>query len=120
MAIEYGAELGVRTTRNVFYSNGFLDQWSSAGITWMNRTDSRSAMIQEGAHHLDLMFSHPLDPPSVREVRALEMEYVQRWIDEWNAAISPKGSVRSKVPSLPRRSKDRDSLVDSRNAIIFS
>ena len=33
MAEVYGGLDAVRRTANVVYSNGFLDQWSSAGIT---------------------------------------------------------------------------------------
>ena len=33
MAEVYGGLDAVRRTTNVVYSNGFLDQWSSAGIT---------------------------------------------------------------------------------------
>ena len=79
----YGGEEAIRLTTNVVYSNGFLDQWSSAGITAVNRTDSVSLMIEDGAHHLDLMFSHPDDPPSVTRAREVERRYIAHWVDAW-------------------------------------
>ena len=79
--------------------------------------------IDVGAHHLDLMFrcgwvvketgvgrlragslsrlhrsylcSHPLDPPSVKEVRKLEEEHIVRWISEARA----RGQLANKGPS---------------------
>jgi lysosomal Pro-X carboxypeptidase len=36
--------------------------------------------VDQGAHHLDLMFSHPLDPPSVQHVRARELDVIRGWI----------------------------------------
>lgn len=36
----------------------------------------------QGAHHLDLMFSHPLDPPSVKAARATEEQHISRWIEQ--------------------------------------
>ena len=41
--------------------------------------------IPEGAHHLDLMFSHPDDPPSVRVARQFEMAQVRHWVAEHHA-----------------------------------
>jgi lysosomal Pro-X carboxypeptidase len=80
MSEAYGTADAVALTTNVFYSNGKLDQWSSGGVTWMNRTDSRSFLIDDAAHHLDLMFSHHLDPQSVVDARALERKYMHRWL----------------------------------------
>ena len=42
-------------------------------------------MIPDGAHHLDLMFSHPNDPPSVRAARAFELASIRRWVSEFAA-----------------------------------
>ena len=39
-----------------------------------------AAQVPEGAHHLDLMFSNPADPPAVRAVRDVEIATMRRWI----------------------------------------
>lgn len=44
-------------------------------------------VIEQGAHHLDLMFSNPLDPESVKAARASHREHMQKWIDGRNADI---------------------------------
>jgi hypothetical protein len=40
----------------------------------------------QGAHHLDLMFSHPLDPPSVTAARQTELKHITKWIQESSQA----------------------------------
>ena len=42
-----------------------------------------AVFIEQGAHHLDLMFSHPDDPPSVRAARELEESMIVNWIEEY-------------------------------------
>jgi len=49
--------------------------------------------IAEGAHHLDLMFSHPSDNASLRAARRMEMQHVRRWVKQKNAA-STRGQGR--------------------------
>lgn len=39
-------------------------------------------LIEEGGHHLDLMWSTPDDPAEVQAVRQMELGYIKRWIEE--------------------------------------
>ena len=71
---------------NIFITNGQLDPWRAAGITELPRGANPSIVtrtIELGAHHFDLRSAHPLDPPSVREVRQEEKEHMKVWIQEW-------------------------------------
>ncbi|XP_076002584.1 lysosomal Pro-X carboxypeptidase [Genypterus blacodes] len=77
--VVYGGK-DIASHSNIIFSNGGLDPWSAGGVT-ANITDSLVAiMIPDGAHHLDLRYSHVDDPPSVRAARALEVKYFQEWI----------------------------------------
>ncbi len=70
----------------------------AAGGVLEDVSDSVVAVtIPQGAHHLDLMFSHPSDSASLRAARQLEMRNVRRWIRQRNAAetnASGRGRVR--------------------------
>ncbi|EFN56397.1 hypothetical protein CHLNCDRAFT_144962 [Chlorella variabilis] len=79
--IEWGGKrLGAAS--NIVFSNGLLDPWSGGGVlaNISQANDLVAVVIPEGAHHLDLMFSHPLDPPSVTAARAFEEHYIAKWI----------------------------------------
>ena len=41
-----------------------------------------AVIIPEGAHHIDLMFSNKLDPPSVKHARQFELDNIHKWIAE--------------------------------------
>ncbi|KAI9915573.1 hypothetical protein PsorP6_008529 [Peronosclerospora sorghi] len=61
--ISYGDEM-LRSASNIVFSNGLLDPWSSAGVLHAPKDAKVTIVkIEEGAHHLDLFFSHPMDPP---------------------------------------------------------
>ena len=72
---------------NIVFSNGEYDPWRAAGVYGFNATerDVVSLLVQQGAHHLDLMFSTEDDPQSVRDVRAVELSYISKW--EAQAAV---------------------------------
>ncbi|GFR48295.1 hypothetical protein Agub_g10174 [Astrephomene gubernaculifera] len=83
-AFTYGG-LNYRYASNIAFSNGLYDPWSSFGLL-TNASDTVVAIIiPEGAHHLDLMYSHPADPPSVTAARLTEMQLVRSWIEQHDA-----------------------------------
>ena len=84
IAEEFG---GAASATNIVFSNGLYDPWSSGGVlSAANLSDSVAAVIiPEGAHHLDLMFSNPQDPASVTHARQVELQHIQKWIDQANA-----------------------------------
>lgn len=75
---------GTAGASNIVFSNGQYDPWRSGGVTASpaNSSSVVAVVVKEGAHHLDLMFSNTKDSDSVKAVRSLEMEHVQRWIAE--------------------------------------
>ncbi|EFJ51337.1 hypothetical protein VOLCADRAFT_41600, partial [Volvox carteri f. nagariensis] len=78
-AITYGG-LDYRYASNIVFSNGLYDPWSAYGVLTDISDSVVAVIIPEGAHHLDLMYSHPSDPPSVRAARQIEMDYVRNWV----------------------------------------
>ena len=72
---------------NIFLSSGQLDPWRAAGIQSLpTNADPHSIIVRiidDGAHHLDLRSTHPLDPPSVTKVRQEELESFEHWIRQW-------------------------------------
>jgi hypothetical protein len=77
---------------NIFLTHGQLDPWRAAGIQSLPRGSPGSIIIrtiEHGAHHFDLRSSHPLDPPSVVEVRQEEIVEMQKWIKQWKELHPP-------------------------------
>lgn len=77
--VVYGGK-DISAHSNIIFSNGGLDPWSAGGVTHNISESLVSIMIPDGAHHLDLRYSNALDPPTVREARALELKYFKEWI----------------------------------------
>jgi hypothetical protein len=67
---------------NVVFSNGLLDPWSSAGVLNSTHPSVIIAVIPDGAHHLDLFFSNPMDPPSVIAARAVQIAAMREWVQQ--------------------------------------
>lgn len=98
-------ELGVDNipaSSNIVFANGLLDPWHSGGVL-QNISESLIALIiPEGAHHLDLFFSTPQDPPSVTAVRRSQVHYMKIWIAE-AAKMKSKGQSEKNPPELSKR-----------------
>ncbi|TYZ63936.1 hypothetical protein PybrP1_002902 [[Pythium] brassicae (nom. inval.)] len=84
--VSYG-DASLRAASNIVFSNGRLDPWSSGGVRRVPPGSKVSVVdIADGAHHLDLFFSHPADPESVKKARKIEVAHIRRWIHEFAAA----------------------------------
>ena len=70
---------------------------STAGGVLQNASSTVTAVIiEDGAHHLDLMFSHPADPLSVKTARQHELNQINAWLDSYYAqANMPLRHVQS-------------------------
>ena len=65
---------------NIIFSNGEYDPWRSGGVL-TNLSDTLVAIeVAQGAHHLDLFFSEPEDPPSLSAVRDAEVAIIKGWL----------------------------------------
>ncbi|XP_055851394.1 lysosomal Pro-X carboxypeptidase-like isoform X2 [Episyrphus balteatus] len=73
----------LKTATNIIFSNGLLDPWSAAGVLRTPNDESIVINIPEGAHHIDLRYSNPLDPPSVTQAREVEELYLKKWIRQF-------------------------------------
>lgn len=88
----YYGGLNIEAASNIVFSNGLLDPWSSGGVL-QNISDSLVAVVLDlGAHHLDLMFSDPADPPCVKNARAVQEANILKWIKESRAYNTPSST----------------------------
>ncbi|RLN65453.1 hypothetical protein BBJ29_001154 [Phytophthora kernoviae] len=82
---EYGGMKALRAASNIVFSNGDFDPWSATGVLESLSPSVVTVPVPGGAHHLDLFFTHPLDPPAITKARQTELAYVRKWIDEFYA-----------------------------------
>jgi lysosomal Pro-X carboxypeptidase len=59
-----------------------FDPWRSGGVVANTSASLPALVIPGAAHHLDLFFTDPRDPPSVTQARKDEMAYVKGWVAE--------------------------------------
>jgi len=68
---------------NIIFSNGNLDPWHGGGFLKSQSDTLISVIIEDGAHHLDLRGSNPLDPQSVKTARNQELMFVKKVLDRY-------------------------------------
>lgn len=79
MHVSYGGR-ELKGASNIVFTNGRLDPWNSGGVSTASDPSIATVWIDDGAHHLDLFFSHPDDPPSVIEARKIQVQHISKWI----------------------------------------
>ena len=72
-----GRRLGAAS--NVVFSNGLYDPWHGGGVLQSVSSSVLAVVIPEGAHHLDLMWSHADDPPSVLRAPRYDQALFEGW-----------------------------------------
>mmetsp|Transcript_19116 Transcript_19116/g.53498 ORF Transcript_19116/g.53498 Transcript_19116/m.53498 type:complete len:399 (-) Transcript_19116:306-1502(-) len=84
--VQFGGLQALKQASNIVFSNGEFDPWSAFGVLSNISSTVHAVFISEGAHHLDLMWSNPADPPSVRSARSYEMQQIAAWIKDFKGA----------------------------------
>ncbi|OQR85173.1 lysosomal Pro-X carboxypeptidase [Achlya hypogyna] len=78
----YGGRDALRSASNIVFSNGNYDPWAGMGVLEDLNPSVVAVAVDGGAHHLDLMFSHPLDTAAVKTARATEKAHMWKWVHE--------------------------------------
>jgi lysosomal Pro-X carboxypeptidase len=85
----FGSDERLFVNQKIVLTNGRLDPWSYAGIGYkarvMSKADAlpRNVIWMDGAaHHLDIWWPHPDDPPSVVQAREIAFRMISNWIAE--------------------------------------
>jgi len=80
LSIYFGVDL--KYTSRIILSNGLLDPWHGGGFLQSLSDSVIAVIIPEGAHHLDLRGSDPLDPVGLIEARNKEKSYLKQWLSQ--------------------------------------
>jgi lysosomal Pro-X carboxypeptidase len=81
--IHYGGRKFLEVASNMVFSNGNYDPCSATGVLQSFSESVVAVHIEGGAHHLDLMFSNPLDPAALTEAREIEKTHMRKWAKQF-------------------------------------
>eukprot|EP01051_Picozoa_sp_SAG22_P000157 SAG22_NODE_3_length_48349_cov_158.681180_18_plen_172_part_00 len=102
---DYYGGLKLAGTSNIVFSNGLLDPWSSGGVMQNISATVVAVVLDLGAHHLDLMFEDPNDPPCAKAARAVEEAHVRRWIADAYASAAAAAAAKHEATAEGRRER---------------
>lgn len=77
----YGGD-SFETASNIIFSNGELDPWAALGVLEPPNEAVVALLIPGAAHHADMRFRRPTDPPALTRARNIERDYIRKWIRE--------------------------------------
>lgn len=83
---EYGAYSALSQSSHIIFANGNYDPWSVFGLLTSLSDTLVAVPIDKAAHHVDLMFSTPQDPPSLRKARRQMVGLLKTWVPQAAAA----------------------------------
>lgn len=80
----------LESASNIVFSNGRLDPWHFGGILQNISETVVAVIIENGAHHIDLMFTDPVDVqyPDILAAREFERQHMMQWVDEASHKLS--------------------------------
>ncbi|KAG7371292.1 serine carboxypeptidase S28 [Nitzschia inconspicua] len=85
----FGTDQRSFVDNTIVLTNGRLDPWGYAGVGYSGRnTKSANGLpenvmwMDDAAHHLDLWWPHPDDPPSVVETRREAFQLISKWVTD--------------------------------------
>lgn len=70
----------LQAASNIYFTDGELDPWYAYGLKKAPNKNTNYYMIYGAAHHLDLQFTRPETPRSVRYARVAAMQAIARWV----------------------------------------
>lgn len=70
------------------YSNGEIDPWRVMSVLKDINPTTIAVLIEDAAHHMDLMDPNKLDPDSVIEARKKYKVLFKQWISEFEKYYS--------------------------------
>ncbi|CAF1134047.1 unnamed protein product, partial [Brachionus calyciflorus] len=71
---------------NIIFSNGLWDPYWTSGIYKFVNEKLPVILIEEAAHHADLLEPNENDPESLRKARLEEERIILKWIKDFNHA----------------------------------
>ncbi len=84
-----GRDVATAGATKIIFSNGRYDPWSAAGVNQDLTESLVSVVLDNGAHHSDLMFESPEDPASIKDARRREKDIIMSWLAEHDTAHKP-------------------------------